>query len=71
VAQIFTAKVQGGVIVADRVELPEGTVVTVVVDDEDAYELAPEEEAVIRIGIAAADRGDVVPLDVVLAELDA
>jgi len=58
-----SAKVQGGVIVAEGIDLPEGATVTVVVDDsEDDYaELTAEEAAELEAAIAEADRGEVFP----------
>lgn len=60
---MFSAKVKGGVIVAEDVDLPEGATVTVVVDDpEDDYaELTAEEEAELEAAIAEADRGEGLP----------
>lgn len=71
VASVFSAKVQGGVIVADGVELPEGATVMVVVDEpaDDYAELTPEEEAELDAAIAAADRGEGVPWETVRDEL--
>jgi len=71
---VFSAKVKGGVIVADDVDLPEGTTVTVTVDDqddpEDDYaELTAEEAAELEAAIAAADRGEGVPWETVRDEL--
>jgi hypothetical protein len=68
---VFSAKVTGGVIVADDVDLPEGATTTVVVDDpEDDYaEPTTEEEAELKAAIAAADRGEGVPWEVVRDEL--
>jgi len=74
VTSVFSAKVKGGVIVADDVELPEGTTVTVTVDDDDASkddyaELTAEEVAELEAAIAAADRGEGVPWETVRDEL--
>jgi len=57
--QVFTARVKGGVIIPDeRIELPEGTRVTVVADEREAFfELTPAEEAELSEAIARADRG--------------
>jgi len=71
---VFSAKVKGGVIVADDVDLPEGTTVTVTVDDqddpEDDYaELTAEEAAELEAAIAAAERGEGVPWETVRDEL--
>lgn len=71
VTSVFSAMVKGGVIVADDVDLPEGTTVTVMVDDpEDDYtELTADEEAELEAAIAAGDRGEGVPWDTVRDEL--
>lgn len=74
VTSVFSAKVKGGVIVADDVELLEGATVTVTVDDDDASkddyaELTAEEAAELEAAIAAADRGEGVPWETVRDEL--
>jgi len=63
-------------VVEDGVPLPEGTRVNVVlraVGDEDAesWDLSDEEWAELDESIAEADRGELIPADVVLAELRA
>jgi len=73
VTRIFSARVQGGVIVADGLDLPEGTTVTVAANDDEAEsDLAPDELAELDAAIAEADADDSepVPHDQVLAELD-
>jgi hypothetical protein len=71
VTSVFSAKVKGGVIVADGVDLPEGATVMVVVDEpaDDYAELTAEEEAELEAAIAAADRGEGVPWETVRDEL--
>ena len=73
-ARIFSARVQGGVIVADGLDLPEGSTVTVVANDSDSEpdcDLAPDELAELDAAIADADADDrVISHDAVLAELD-
>lgn len=68
---VFSAKVKGGVIVADDVELPEGATVTVVIDEpaDDYAELTATEEAELEAAIAAADRGEGVPWETVRDQL--
>jgi hypothetical protein len=68
---MFSANVQGGVIVAEDVDLPEGATVTVVADDpEDDYaELTAEEAAELETAIAEADRGEGVPWELVRDQL--
>jgi hypothetical protein len=60
--QVFTALVRGGVIVPDEgVELPEGSLVTVIAGEPEAsLELTAEEEDELARSIAEADRGDVI-----------
>ena len=59
--QVFTARVKDGAIVPDEgVELPEGSLVTVIADEGDAsFELTPAQESELAESIAEADRGDV------------
>ena len=69
---MFSAKVQGGVIVAQDVELPEGATVTVVLDEDtanDNVEATPEQLAELDEAIAEADRGEGIPWETVRAEL--
>ena len=60
--QLFTARVQGGAIVPDEnVELPEGTRVTVIADDQHAaFEGTPEQERDLLASIREAQRGKVI-----------
>lgn len=68
-ARLFSAKVEDGIIVPD-VELPDGTTVTVVVDDvDDEYVLTAEEEAALEESISEADRGEGVTAAELMAEL--
>ena len=69
VSQVFLAKVQGGVIVPEDVDLPEGSVVTIVTDDE-GDELSPEDEAELLEAMAELDRGEGIPFEDVLREID-
>ena len=68
---VFSAKVEGGVIVAEGIELPEGATVTVTVDEPgDGYaEITAEEESALDAAIADADRGEGVVWDSVRDEL--
>ena len=68
---MFSAKVKGGVLVAEDVDLPEGATVTVVVDnpDDDYAELTAEEEAELEAAIAEADRDEGVPWEIVRVQL--
>lgn len=62
-------------VVEDGVPLPEGTRVDVVLraveDDSGGWDLSDDEWAEIDESIAEADRGALIPADVVLAELRA
>jgi hypothetical protein len=60
--QLLTAEVRGGTIVPpEGVELPEGTRVVVILDDDEAgFELSAAEEASLSEAIAEADRGEVI-----------
>jgi hypothetical protein len=69
--QIFTARVRGGAIAADEgVDLPEGSRVTVIVDEGGLpVELTPAQEAELASSVAEADRGDVVSAAEVIRRL--
>lgn len=62
-------------VVEEGVPLPQGTRVDVVLravgDDADGWDLSDEAWAEIDESIAEADRGELIPADVVLAELRA
>ena len=68
------ARVRNGRLTLDEpTDLPEGTEVELVpVDaDEEPWDLSPEQEAELKARIAEADRGELVPADVVFARLRA
>lgn len=69
--RLFTARVQNGVLVPD-VTLPEGTVVTVAVNDDVDVEYVPtpEEQAELDEAIAEVDRGESLSSEEVFARLD-
>ncbi len=68
--KVFTAKVRDGAIVTDEaVDLPEGATVTVVADDEEGFDLTPEQEAELAEALDEADRGELVPAEELLARL--
>jgi uncharacterized lipoprotein YbaY len=73
VSTLFSAKVKGGVIVAEDVDLPEGATVTVVLDEDTANdtadEVTPDQLAELDEAIAEADRGEGIPWETVRAEL--
>lgn len=70
---LFSAKVKGGVIVDEDVDLPEGATVTVVLDEDTANDntdgVTPEQLAELDEAIAEADRGEGIPWETVRAEL--
>lgn len=71
-SRVYSARVLGGVVVPDDVTLPDGTAVTIAVNDEREIEveLTPAELAALDEAIADADRSESVSSTVVLAELD-
>ena len=71
-SRVYSARVRGGVVIPDGVTLPEGTAVTIAVNDEREadIELTPEELAELDDAIVEADRSESVSSNVVLAELD-
>jgi len=59
--KVATGKVVGGKVVLEGEPLAEGSVVTVVArDDEEAFDVSPDEERALLQAIAQADRGQVV-----------
>ena len=69
VSRSFSATVRHGVIVADDVELSEGVVVTVVVDDEPEHQPTPEELAEIDAALAEAEGDPGIPAAELLERL--
>jgi hypothetical protein len=70
-SRVYSAHVRGGVVIPDGVSLPEGSAVTIAVNDErDAeVELSPAELAELDAAIADADGSESVSSAAVLAEL--
>ncbi len=70
---MFSAKVKGGVIVAEDIDLPEGATVTVVLDEDtandNADDVTSEKLAELDEAIAEADRGEGIAWETVRAEL--
>ncbi len=59
--KVATGKVVGGKVVLEGEPLAEGSVVTVVArDDEETFDVSPDEERALLQAIAQADRGQVV-----------
>lgn len=68
--QVATGTVVNGQIVLEGVQLPEGTVVTVVSRGADeGFYLSPLQEDELLEAIAQVERGDTVPLDELLSSL--
>lgn len=59
--KVATGRVVGGKIIVDGDPFAEGAVVTVVArDDDEAFDVSPEEEKALLAAIAQADRGKVI-----------
>ena len=59
--KVATGKVIGGKIVLEDEPLAEGSVVTVVArEDDETFEVSPEEERALLAAIAQAERGEVI-----------
>ena len=59
--KVATGKVVGGKVVLEGEPLAEGSVVTVVArDDEETFDVSPDEERALLQAIAQAERGQVV-----------
>ena len=59
--KVATGKVIGGKVVLEGEPLAEGSVVTVVArEDDETFEVSPEEEKALLAGIDQAERGEVI-----------
>jgi predicted transcriptional regulator len=68
--KIATGRIVSGKVVLEGATFEEGSSVTVLARDEDGgITLTPEEEAELLLAIAAADRGEMVSAEEVLAKL--
>lgn len=68
--KVASGKVIGGKVVVEGDALSEGATVTVLTrDDDETFEVSPEQEAALLAAIAEADRGDFVSSDQLLASL--
>jgi hypothetical protein len=68
--KVFSAKIRDGAIVTDEaVDLPEGATVTIVADDEEGFDVTPEQEAELAAAMDDADRGGLVSAADLLARL--
>ena len=62
--RVATGKVIDGRVVVDGATFDEGAVVTILARDEDeTFDLSPEQEAELLIAIAEAERGEGIPAD--------
>jgi hypothetical protein len=60
--KVATGKVVGGKIILDGEPLTEGSVVTVLAqEDDETFDVTPEEEKALLAAMAEAERGEVVP----------
>jgi len=58
---VTTGKVNGGAIEVEPGSLPEGATVTILAsEDNEVFQLSPEDEARLLNAVAEAERGDVV-----------
>jgi len=67
--RITKGKVVDGRIIVEGESLDEGSVVTVLVSDENTFTLNDEEETALLESIAQADRGELVDVEDVLKRL--
>ncbi len=68
--KVFSAKIRGGAVVTDEVvDLPDGATVTIVADDEEGFDVTPEQEAELVDAMEEADRGDFMSAADLLARL--
>lgn len=67
---IVAGKVVNGKVEVEDFELPEGADVTVLLrEEDDEFELTPEQEAEMEESIAELDRGEGIPAEEVLRQL--
>jgi hypothetical protein len=68
--KIITGRVVNGTIVVEGERLEEGTTVTVLAnEDDETFQLTPEDEADLLVAIDQANRGDAVSGDELLRQL--
>ena len=68
--RVATGKVIDGRVVVEGAAFDEGAVVTILArDDDETFDLSPEQEAELLIAIAEAERGEVIPADQLLKNL--
>lgn len=68
--RVATGKVIDGRVVVEGTAFDEGAVVTILArDDDETFDLSPEQEAELLIAIAEAERGEVIPAGQLLKNL--
>jgi hypothetical protein len=67
--KVVTGRVVDGRVVVEGGGLDEGATVTIIVRDDDTFELSPEEEAALLTAIDEADRGEVIEAEEVLKKI--
>ncbi len=67
--KVVTGRVVGGKVVVEDGGLDEGATVTIIVRDDETFELSPEEEAALLTAINEADRGEVIEAEEVLKSI--
>ena len=67
---VATGKVIDGRVIVEGTAFDEGVVVTILArDDDETFDLSPEQEAELLIAIAEAERGEVISADQLLKDL--
>jgi hypothetical protein len=67
--KIVTGRVVGGKVIVEGGDLDEGATVTIIVRDDETFELSPEEEAALLTAIDEADRGEAIEAEEVLKSI--
>ena len=68
--RVATGKVIDGRVVVEGAAFDEGAVVTILArDDDETFDLSPEQEAELLLAIAEAERGEIVPAGQLLKNL--
>lgn len=68
--RVATGKVIDGRVVVEGTAFDEGAVVTILArDDDETFDLSPEQETELLIAIAEAERGEVIPAGQLLKNL--
>ena len=68
--RVATGKVIDGRVVVEGAAFDEGAVVTILArDDDETFDLSPEQETELLIAIAEAERGEVIPAGQLLKKL--